>query len=130
MSNRKAAAVIAVAVLAIGLVIGFWQLSIDREYRTDDGRTDVSCGSAFGGLDDDADAAEFGGAIRDAYAGGDGTDNGGYVDRCQEKLASQRLIALVVVGLGALGLAWLALTSSATGPTQLAETQPSDDATT
>lgn len=135
MSNRKAAAILAGAILFIGLVVGYWPLSTDRGYVTEEHGDTVACGSAFGGLSSEADAAEFGGAIRDIYDGGDGSDDGGYVELCQGKVSSQRVIAFVVGGLGALGLAFLGLTRPQAPPTAAPQeeqppAQPAGDAST
>lgn len=107
MSNRRAGAILAGIVLLMGIVIGFWPLSVDRGFvHVYDGDT-VACGSAFGGLADNPDLDEFG-ANSDRATG--------YRTGCEDKLSSQRTIALVLIGLAGVGLAWLALTSRAAPP--------------
>lgn len=108
MSNRKAIGIIAGVIAIIGLAIGLWPLSTDQGYLVD-GSRDVSCGSAFTGLSDDVDVAEFGAAVRDVYAGGDG-DDGGLTAICTDALFSQRALALITLGVGAAVLLFIVLT--------------------
>lgn len=104
MQNRSAAAVLAGVVVAVGLIAGIWQLSVDRGFtHVTDGDT-VACGSAFGGLDDNPDLSD--------------SDGAGYRLRCEDKLSSQRTMAFLIMGLGALGLGWHALTWKPEPPTR------------
>jgi hypothetical protein len=107
MSNRKALAVLAGIILALGVILALVPTSVSSG--------EVSCGSALApdsGTTSDASLAEFKDAIGDAYRGGDGTDNGGYVALCEDRVSTQRFIAFPIAGVGALVLAFLLLTAS------------------
>jgi hypothetical protein len=90
MSTRGALAVIAGIVLALGVVLAFLPVSID------DG--DIDCGAALQLSASQASA-------EDMVNGGD------HLARCEDRVGTQRLFAFPLVGVGALGLLFLGLTS-------------------
>ena len=103
MSNRKALGVIAGIILALGVILALVPTSVNSGQ--------VDCGSALAPDTSAASAAEFGDAIADAFRGGDGSDDGGYVALCEDRVSTQRLFAFPIAGVGALALLFLVLTA-------------------
>jgi hypothetical protein len=108
MEPRKAVGWLALAVAVLGVALALWPTSVAG------GR--VGCGSALSPSSSEASAEEFGDSISDVYAGGDGSDNGGYVALCDDRVGSQRLVAFPVIGLGVLVGAFLVVTAAQTKP--------------
>lgn len=103
MSNRKALGVIAGLVVLVGLILLFVPTAVAGG--------DVGCGSAMSPSSADAIGAELGDALSDIYAGGDGSDDGGYQALCDDRIGTQRVVAWSIVGVGALVLLFLFLTA-------------------
>lgn len=99
MTTRKAAAVIAGLVLAIGLLLLFVPVSVAG---------DVDCGSAVAPDSIGAIGAEFSDALN-----GRSTD---YQVMCDERVSTQRLIAFSIAGIGALALLFVVLTAARADP--------------
>ncbi len=91
---------IAGVVLVLGIVLVLVPTSVSGG---------VGCGSALAPDTTSASAAEFGEGLEDVYAGGDGSDTGGYVAACEDRVSTQRFIAFPIIGIGALALLFLAL---------------------
>ena len=72
---------------------------------------DVGCGSALSPDSSEVGAAEFGASLEDAFAGGTGDVDGGFQAMCDERVTTQRLVAFPLVGIGALAMVFLVLTS-------------------
>jgi hypothetical protein len=96
MSTRGAAAVIVGLVLAIGLIFGLVPHSVPAEFGA------VSCGSAF-----NPDKLSVSGANIVAAMSGSATD---FDQQCSDALSTPRLIALGLIGVGALTLLFVGLT--------------------
>jgi hypothetical protein len=120
MNNRKALAVIAGIVLALGFILAVVPTHVSGG--------EVPCGSALAPDDSKANAAEFGDAIGDIYRGGDGSDDGGYVALCEDRVSTQRMIAFPVAGVSALALLFLGLTAQQISSQRADDEQPAEPA--
>ena len=108
MSTRRAAAVIAGLLLAIGLFVGLSPVSV---------ADDTTCGSAFMPTTRVAEAKTVVGLTTDGPAATD------YLALCNDAIGVRRLLAIPLAGLGAIAGLFLLLTAKADESTS-ARTRP------
>jgi len=117
VSTKAAVGVLALVVAVVGLIVGLVPHSIP--VAGDVQQSSLSCGSAFAPKDVTSDATllESEQAIGQAISGyGQPTTASAYVAQCSDAVSTPRVIALVLLGLGALAGLFLLMTNTARRP--------------